>query len=542
MASSKPSPKVLAVSLDATSAPLVFAWAREGKLPTLNRLMQEGATARLRSIGDYFPDAIWPTINTGCLPGKHGHYNFRCLRPGTYSMMLAPDEAYLKPFWELMRSRVDGDEPSRLIVFDVQRSTLLREEGVTQVIGWGQRAAQRFESWPPELIDNLATRYERPPRGLDDDVVRRSARAEERYLRTVLRMAEARSRLLRDLLREHEWDFCLASYHETHNGGHVFFRYLEPGTWAYDERRAARFRDALLEIYQAVDRGLGEVLESLPDRTEVIAFAGQGLRLNTNGLYLLPRVLTALGYQVPADAPLLTRALNTASTHVPWSIRRHVNRRLSPETGRRTLERMWREATDWTRTRAIAETAFGQSWVRINLRGREPQGTVEPGPDYNALCEEISAELRALVDVETGEPAVTSVVPLTSLIEGPHVAEMPDLCVTWNRNALVGAVRHPRAGVIRESMHDFVATEHSADAFLVAAGPRTRRGATSDSGHIVDIAPTLLYLMGCAIPENMDGNVLTGLIEPDELARRPVRRQQMEWESDPWAGEATASS
>ena len=253
MASSKPSPKVLAVSLDATSAPLMFAWAREGKLPTLNRLMQEGATARLQSIGDYFPDAIWPTINTGCLPGKHGHYNFRCLRPGTYSMMLAPDEAYLQPFWELMRSRVDGDEPSRLIVFDVQRSTLLREDGVTQVIGWGQRAAQRFESWPPELLDNLATRYERPPRWLDDDVVRRSARAEERYLRTVLRMAEARSRLLRDLLREHEWDFCLASYHETHNGGHVFFRYLEPGTWAYDERRAARFRDALLEIYQAVD-------------------------------------------------------------------------------------------------------------------------------------------------------------------------------------------------------------------------------------------------------------------------------------------------
>ncbi len=161
----------------------MFAWAREGKLPTLNRLMQEGATARLQSIGDYFPDAIWPTINTGCLPGKHGHYNFRCLRPGTYSMMLAPDEAYLQPFWELMRSRVDGDEPSRLMVFDVQRSTLLREEGVTQVIGWGQRAAQRFESWPPELLDNLATRYERPPRWLDDDVVRRSARAEERYLR-----------------------------------------------------------------------------------------------------------------------------------------------------------------------------------------------------------------------------------------------------------------------------------------------------------------------------------------------------------------------
>lgn len=537
MPTSNRRPRVLAVSLDAANAAHLFTWAREGKLPTLARLMQQGATARLKSIGDHFPDAIWPTLNTGCFPGKHGHYNFRCLRPGTYAMTLAPDRAYLQPFWELMRRSSDGSEPLRLIVFDVQRSSLLEDEGVTQVIGWGQRAAQRFESWPPELFDDLVARYGRPPRWLDDDVVRRSARAEKRYLRTVLRTATARSALLRDLLREREWDFCLAAYHETHNGGHVFFRHLEPGTWAYDGRRAARFPDALLEIYQAVDHGLGEVLESLPEETEVVVFAGQSLRLNTNGLYLLPRVLTALGYQMPADAPLVTRALNSAATNVPWSIRRHVNRRISPETGERALERMWREATDWPRTRAFAETAFGISWVRVNLRGREPQGTVEPGLEYDALCEDISAELRALVDVDTGEPAVAEVVPLTSLIEGPHVGEMPDLCVTWRKNGLVRAVRHPRVGVIRESMRDFVTTEHGSDAFLLAAGPRIRSGANGVRGHIVDIAPTLLHLMGCAIPEDMDGNVLTGLVEPAELERHPVRREPMEWAQDPWAEE-----
>jgi predicted AlkP superfamily phosphohydrolase/phosphomutase len=538
MSSSDHRRKVLAVSLDAASATHALQWASEGKLPTLGRLMQEGATARLRSIADHFPDAIWPTINTGCLPGKHGHYNFRCFRPGTYSMTLAPDRSYRRPFWELMRRNPDGGEPLRLIVFDVQRSSLLAEDGVTQVIGWGQRAAQRFESWPPELLDDLVERYGRPPRWLDDDVVRRSARAEGRYLRTVLRMAAARSALLRDLLRERAWDFCLASYHETHNGGHVFFRYLEPGTWAYDERRATRFGGALLQIYQAVDRGLGELLGSVPDGTDVVVFAGQSLRLNTNGLFLLPRVLIALGYQVPADAPLLTRALNAAATHVPWSIRRHLNRRLSPEAGRRALERMWREATDWPRTRAVAETAYGQSWVRVNLRGREPQGTVKPGPEYDALCEEISAELRALVAADSGEPVVAEVLPLASLIEGPCVGEMPDLLVRWTDDRLVRAVRHPRTGVIRESMHDFVATEHGADAFLVAAGPRIRRGATGDGGHIVDIAPTLLHLMGCRIPEDMDGNVLTSLLEPDELARRPVRQEPMDWSDDPWGADA----
>lgn len=229
MSTSTNRPKVLVISLDAASAPQLFAWAAEGKLPTLGRLMREGATTTLESIGDRFPDGVWSTLNTGCLPGKHGHYNYRCLRPGTYSMMLTPDRAYLKPFWELMRTSTVSSQPPRLVIFDVQRSTLLREEGVTQVIGWGQRAAQRFESWPPELYDDLVARHGRPPRWLEDNVVRRSARAEGRYLRTILRTAATRSALLRDLLHEHTWDFCFASYHEMHNGGHVFYRYLEPG-------------------------------------------------------------------------------------------------------------------------------------------------------------------------------------------------------------------------------------------------------------------------------------------------------------------------
>ena len=530
------------MSLDAANAPHVLAWAGEGKLPTLARLMQAGTVARLGSVGRYFPDAIWPTIITGCLPGKHGHYNWRCLRPGTYSMTLAPDRAYRRPLWELMHRSPAAGEPLRLIVFDVQRSSLLRVDSVTQVIGWGQRAAQRSESWPPELLGDLAARYGRAPRWLDDDVVRRTVRAETRYLRTTLRLAATRSTLLRDLLRERPWDFCLASYHETHNGGHVFFRYLEPGTWAYEERRAARFREALLEIYQVVDRGLGEVLDSIPDGTDVLVFAGQSLRLNTNGLHLLPRVLTALGYQTPARASLVPRALNSVSAHVPWSIRRHVNRRMSVEARARTLERMWSGASDWGRTRAVAETACGQCWVRVNLRGREPQGTVEAGAPYDALCEEISAELRALVDVDTGAPAVGEVVPVASLVEGPRVPELPDLFVGWAKNGLVRAVRHPRVGVIRESLHDLVPTEHGDDAFLVAAGPRIREGTTVEGGHIVDIAPTLLHLMGCPIPEDMDGSVLTGLLEPAELAEHPVRREQIEWEDDPWAASPARGS
>jgi hypothetical protein len=113
--------------------------------------------------------------------------------------------------------------------------------------------------------------------------------------------------------------------------------------------------------------------------------------------------------------------------------------------------------------------------------------------------------------------------------------------ISWARDAFLRAVRHPRTGVVKESMHDVVATEHGADAFLIAAGPRIQPGATIEGAGIVDIAPTLLYLMGCPVPDDMEGNVLTGLVDPAELGRHPVRREPMEWAQDPWAGSDGAS-
>jgi hypothetical protein len=68
----------------------------------------------------------------------------------------------------------------------------------------------------------------------------------------------------------------------------------------------------------------------------------------------------------------------------------------------------------------------------------------------------------------------------------------------------------------------------------VAAGPSFRPGATLDGAHVVDIAPTLLYLMDREIPDDMDGDVLTALLEPDALAASPVRRASIEWSDEPW--------
>jgi predicted AlkP superfamily phosphohydrolase/phosphomutase len=521
---------VLAVSLDAMDAELALGWAEQGDLPVIRRFVEEGAWGRLHSIADDFPDAIFATIASGCFPGTHGHYNWRCLRPRSYRMALAPEGTYRRPYWELAHERTGA----RLVLADVQQAPPFPREGVTQIAGWGQRAARRHDSWPPGLFDEVVARHGRSPQWLDDDVVRRSEEAEARYLETVTRFARARADLYCELLGRQPWELSVLSFHEAHNAGHVFHRYLEPGTWAYDDGRARRFRGSLLDVYRLVDEGLGRLLEQVGDTTDVVVYAGHGFRLNTNGVQLLPRVLERLGYQVPARAAPLPRVLNAVARQVPWSIRRHVNRRLSPDVQRRALERMWAEAVDWTRTRAVAETAFGLGWVRVNLRGREPGGIVAPGREHERLCAEIASELESLILVRTGGSAVTSVRRMDAMLSGPSVGELPDLVVRFSETELVDAVSHPRAGVVHESRNDLTSAEHDARGFVLARGPRIRPGVVR-GGSIVDLAPTILYLTGTEVPADMDGAVLESLLEPGLLAAEPPRRSALEWSNDPWA-------
>ena len=523
-------PRVLAVSLDAMDAELALRWADQGELPTIRRFVDDGAWGRLHSIADDFPDAIFATIASGCLPGTHGHYNWRCVRPGSYRMALAPEGTYRRPYWELAHEQTGA----RLVLADVQQAPPLDRDGVTQIAGWGQRAARRHDSWPPGLFDEVVARHGRFPQWLDDDVVRRSEAAEARYLETVMRCARARADFYCELLERQPWDLAVLSFHEAHNAGHVFHRYLEPGTWAYDEVRAHRFRGSLLDVYRLVDEGLGRLLEQAGDATDVLVYSGHGFRLNTNGVQLLPRVLERLGYQVPARAAPLPRLLNAAARRVPWSVRRHVNRRLSPEIQRRALERMWAESVDWTQTRAVAETAFGLGWVRVNLRGREPRGTVSPGRERDELCAEIASELESLTLVRTSGRAVTSVRRMDAVLSGRSVGELPDLIVRFSGTELVDAVSHPRAGVVRESRNDLTSAEHEARGFVLARGPRIRPGVVH-GGSIVDLAPTILHLMGSEIPADMDGAVLESLIEPGLLAAAPPRRAALAWSNDPWA-------
>src|SRR5450756_2050639 len=114
-----------------------------------------------------------------------------------------------------------------------------------------------------------------------------------------------------------------------------------------------------------------------------------------------------LGYQV--SPPFSPSLMGFARRLVPENWRVAVSRHFSRERRERLLAAQFRGGTDWSKTTAFAIPSSYSGFLRVNLRGREPQGIVQPGAEYEQVLRRLENDLKQLTDPETGEPVVDRV-------------------------------------------------------------------------------------------------------------------------------------
>lgn len=139
---------------------------------------------------------------------------------------------------------------------------------------------------------------------------------------------------------------------------------------------------------------------------------------------------------------------------------------------------------------------LADGFIRFNLRGRESRGLVEKG-DAGALADRLTRLLRGLSDGRTGKPAVREGAPASAVSGG-----LADLVVAWSKTP-IDAVVSPEHGRIGPPPYR-QAGGHTARGFICVSGDdATAR--ELPPGRLVDIAPTILDLMGVARPNHLAG-------------------------------------
>jgi len=179
---------------------------------------------------------------------------------------------------------------------------------------------------------------------------------------------------------------------------------------------------------------------------------------------------------------------------------------------------------DWMRTHAYRVPLFPMvDGIEVNVRGRQPEGTVAAGGDYEALRDLLLTELRALRDPETGEAVVEEAWRREEVYSGPHTEEAPDILVLYRSDYTGGLGLHgPLVSPYDESLNHWSGT-HRMDGVFIAHGPLVRPNARPEGARIIDAAPTILYALGLPVPEDMDGRPLLEIFR-EEVACRPQER------------------
>jgi predicted AlkP superfamily phosphohydrolase/phosphomutase len=161
------------------------------------------------------------------------------------------------------------------------------------------------------------------------------------------------------------------------------------------------------------------------------------------------------------------------------------------------------------------------SGIRLNIAGREPEGILQPR-EVAAFSEELSRELLAVLDPDSGRPLVERLRWTRDLFAGEQVDRLPDLIIDWDLIPPVGsetvgtgrgAVRRAqsaRIGTVERTNRYCRSGEHRNEGMFIAHGERIPAATLGRVISNLDLAPTFAHLLGTAM-NDVDGRLIPEL-------------------------------
>ncbi|MFO7956523.1 MAG: alkaline phosphatase family protein [Candidatus Brocadiia bacterium] len=172
---------------------------------------------------------------------------------------------------------------------------------------------------------------------------------------------------------------------------------------------------------------------------------------------------------------------------------------------------------DWSRS-----VAYGRGhYVLLNVKGRDPDGIVQPGAEYEALRREIMAALSAVTN-DAGKPTYRAVLPREKAgrlgVGGDRVGDIflwpaePGPEDYMSRKEFWEEFTKEETGTWDWPLLN--AGSHSDDSYFILAGPGVRSGYRRGRPTLnTSVVPTLATAAGIPVPRDADGSVLRDFFE-----------------------------
>jgi predicted AlkP superfamily phosphohydrolase/phosphomutase len=521
--------RVLIIGLDGATLDLIRPWAAQGYLPNLQKLMAQGAWGEMQSTIQPITAPAWTSMITGVNQGKHGLYDFVRRKADSYAMEVTNASHVSAPTIFDLASQ----QNKRVIAINVPYTFPPRPVNGICIGGPFAPVVSPELVHPVDFFTRLkeiAPHYFILP---DYDATHADPLGE--YARQLKNEVELREQVSLALMKEEDWDLFMVVIMATDEVQHAYWHCMDarPGDALYP------YRDVIREIYQRADEAIGKLLaavEQEADKPTYVFIASDHGFGQLKYMINLNRWLVEQGFMAfqPAAENRVGSIKSKTVKRLATAYRRYLPSKarkiLRTRMGNQTFERMKGEiesalftsGVDWPSTRVYALGAGGNLYV--NLQGREPQGIVAPGEEYEDLRSNVIQSLQELKDPDTGEALVKRTFRREELYQGPFVERAPDLIIQWRDYAYWGRGRYDSHAPVFEGNKKLDFTEipltgtHRPQGILIASGPGIATGTHLQDSSLLDVAPTVLGLLGLPGYAALDGVFLQAAFKAEVTA------------------------
>jgi predicted AlkP superfamily phosphohydrolase/phosphomutase len=523
--------RVFILGWDGATFDLIRPWAASGRLPVIGRLMAEGSVGPLQSTQPPMTFPAWSSFMTGKNPGQHGIYDFTRQRPGSYDLeFVNGGQRRGATFWQLLsEAGRDVISISLPCTFPPERVRGVMISGFDAPGGGPGSYVDQKGMYPPELYEELARTVGLHPIGASIIKQINQGKPQE-ALEEVSATIRKKGATAKYLLQHKPWDCFMILFGESDMLAHQLWKFSDPQSPLRTGEEEG-LQESLLAVYQELDRQAGELLELLPSGVTVLVMSDHGFG-GVSDWALYPncwlREKGFLGFR-GGRRNALSRWLDTMKiwglSHFPAGLRKLAHRLGGRRLGQ--LEGAVRFGTiDWAATEAYFDENPYYPFLWVNLRGRQPKGVVERGAHYERVRDRLIEELRAWRHPDSNEPVVEKAWRREEIYSGPATSDAPDVIVKWGLHRgysyafkLSAKSRQlswtERLDPRRKDHSQFFTNKsgsHRDLGILIASGAGIRPGVAVEGARIIDIAPTVLTLLGVTPPSDMDGRVIKEIL------------------------------
>ena len=432
--------KSVVIGLDGTPYSLIHKLTQQGVCPNLSKLISAGSLREMKSTHPAVSSVAWTSFMTGKNPAKHGIFGFMDRIPNTYDMYY-PNSRHIqsKPIWDIL-----SNYNKRSVVINVPSTYPALEMNGILIAGFVAIDLARA-SFPTSIVPILKEM------GYKIDVETQLIHeSKDKLFDDLFLTLEKRTQAILHFMKNEVWDLFIGIFTETDRLHHFF--------WEFMERNDPKYGQLFLDYYKKIDAAIGKIAEDIDSDTTLILLSDHGFCTLQQEVYI-NHWLKEEGFLHFKTTP--PKALSDIGAG---------SKAYCLDPGR----------------------------IYINLKGREPNGCVEPGNDYEQLRNMLISKLTGLKDPDTKTTIIDKIHKREEIYHGKYFDRAPDLVIepkhgydlkgSINKEALLSK------GVF-SGMHTYD------DAFVYI----NHKNIIKPTLEITDVTATILHSLDIPIPSDTDG-------------------------------------